>query len=43
MDEILHALGPYAAGLNAGRWDYLFSCIKTFAAGPTGSFPSAPS
>jgi malate synthase len=30
MDEILHALGPYAAGLNAGRWDYLFSCIKTF-------------
>jgi malate synthase len=32
MDEILHALGPYAAGLNAGRWDYLFSCIKTFRA-----------
>ena len=30
MDEILHALGPFAAGLNAGRWDYLFSCIKTF-------------
>ena len=30
MDEILHELGPYAAGLNAGRWDYLFSCIKTF-------------
>jgi malate synthase len=30
MDEILHALGPHAAGLNAGRWDYLFSCIKTF-------------
>jgi len=34
MDEILHALGPYAAGLNAGRWDYLFSCIKTFRARP---------
>ena len=32
MDEILHALRPYAAGLNAGRWDYLFSCIKTFRA-----------
>lgn len=30
MDEILHALGPHAAGLNAGRWDYLFSIIKTF-------------
>ena len=32
MDEILHALGPHATGLNAGRWDYLFSCIKTFRA-----------
>ncbi len=30
MEEILHALGPHATGLNAGRWDYLFSCIKTF-------------
>ncbi|GAA3124983.1 malate synthase A [Streptosporangium carneum] len=30
MDEILHALGPHAAGLNAGRWDYLFSIVKTF-------------
>src|SRR5438034_5673370 len=30
MDEILHALGPHATALNAGRWDYLFSCIKTF-------------
>ncbi|HEX6873896.1 MAG TPA: malate synthase A [Micromonosporaceae bacterium] len=30
MDEILWALGPHAAGLNAGRWDYLFSIIKTF-------------
>ena len=28
MDEILHALGPHATGLNAGRWDYLFSVIK---------------
>ncbi|MFY1699951.1 MULTISPECIES: malate synthase A [unclassified Solwaraspora] len=30
MDEILWALGPYATGLNAGRWDYLFSIIKNF-------------
>jgi malate synthase len=28
MDEILHELGPNAAGLNAGRWDYIFSVIK---------------
>src|SRR2546429_296601 len=30
MDEILHELREHAAGLNAGRWDYLFSCIKKF-------------
>ena len=30
MDEILYELGPYASGLNAGRWDYLFSVIKNF-------------
>jgi malate synthase len=28
MEEILYELGPYASGLNAGRWDYLFSFIK---------------
>ncbi|HXF74012.1 MAG TPA: malate synthase A [Actinomycetota bacterium] len=28
MEEILHALGPHATGLNAGRWDYIFSVIK---------------
>src|SRR5262245_46745015 len=28
MDEILHALGEHAVGLNAGRWDYIFSVIK---------------
>jgi malate synthase len=39
MDEILHALGPYAAGLNAGRWDYLFSCIKTFRTRPDRILP----
>jgi malate synthase len=29
MEEILHALREHASGLNAGRWDYLFSTIKT--------------
>ncbi|MFE3876774.1 malate synthase A [Kitasatospora sp. NPDC059146] len=31
MDEILYELRDHAAGLNAGRWDYLFSLIKNFA------------
>ena len=30
MDEILHELREHASGLNAGRWDYLFSMIKNF-------------
>src|SRR5438094_273822 len=30
MDEILYELRDHAAGLNAGRWDYLFSIIKRF-------------
>lgn len=30
MDEILFELRDHAAGLNAGRWDYLFSIIKKF-------------
>ncbi|WAZ26150.1 malate synthase A [Streptomyces cinnabarinus] len=30
MEEILHELREHGAGLNAGRWDYLFSLIKTF-------------
>ena len=30
MDEFLYELRDHAAGLNAGRWDYLFSVIKTF-------------
>jgi malate synthase len=30
MDEILHALRDYIVGLNAGRWDYIFSLIKRF-------------
>ena len=28
MDEILHELRDHSAGLNAGRWDYIFSVIK---------------
>jgi len=30
MDEILFELREHAAGLNAGRWDYIFSVIKNF-------------
>ncbi|WP_037908444.1 malate synthase A [Actinacidiphila yeochonensis] len=30
MDEILYELRDHAAGLNAGRWDYLFSIVKNF-------------
>ncbi|MFB2585879.1 malate synthase A [Herbiconiux liukaitaii] len=30
MDEILYELRDHAAGLNAGRWDYIFSLIKTY-------------
>ena len=29
MDEILHELREHASGLNCGRWDYIFSFIKT--------------
>ncbi|QGV77057.1 malate synthase A [Streptomyces ficellus] len=30
MEEILYELREHSSGLNAGRWDYLFSMIKTF-------------
>ena len=30
MEEILYELREHASGLNAGRWDYLFSIIKNF-------------
>ncbi|HEU0165825.1 MAG TPA: malate synthase A, partial [Thermomicrobiales bacterium] len=30
MEEILYELRDHAAGLNAGRWDYIFSAIKTY-------------
>jgi malate synthase len=36
MEEILFELREHSSGLNAGRWDYLFSSIKTFRG------PSAP-
>ena len=31
MEEILYEIRDHAAGLNAGRWDYIFSAIKKFA------------
>jgi malate synthase len=34
MDEILHELREHSAGLNCGRWDYIFSCIKKFGRSP---------
>ena len=40
MDEILYELRDHASGLNAGRWDYLFSMIKVFRdAGKTFLLP----
>jgi malate synthase len=34
MDEILYELREHSAGLNCGRWDYIFSCIKKFRKHP---------
>lgn len=39
MDEILSELRDHIAGLNAGRWDYIFSCIKKFRRQPNVLFP----
>jgi malate synthase len=39
MDEILWELREHAAGLNAGRWDYMFSTIKTFRERPEFVLP----
>jgi malate synthase len=40
MEEILYELREHAAGLNAGRWDYLFSIVKNFRdAGPEFVLP----
>jgi malate synthase len=39
MDEILYELRNHSAGLNCGRWDYIFSFIKKFSASDTLLFP----
>ena len=39
MDEILYELRDHSAGLNCGRWDYIFSFIKKFAGDPTILLP----
>ncbi|GAA2957982.1 malate synthase A [Glutamicibacter sp. BW77] len=40
MEEILYELREHSAGLNAGRWDYIFSIIKNFRSrGPRFVFP----
>jgi malate synthase len=39
MEEILHELKDHSSGLNAGRWDYLFSIIKKFRRQPDIVFP----
>lgn len=40
MDEILHELREWICGLNCGRWDYIFSFIKTFRAHPECVLPN---
>jgi malate synthase len=39
MEEILYELRDHSAGLNAGRWDYMFSTIKTFRERPEFVLP----
>ncbi|GAB4816176.1 hypothetical protein N2152v2_003222 [Parachlorella kessleri] len=39
MDEFLYELRDHAAGLNCGRWDYMFSFIKAMRADPTRVMP----
>jgi malate synthase len=39
MDEILYELRDHSAGLNCGRWDYIFSFIKKFAGDATVLLP----
>jgi malate synthase len=41
MDEILWELRDHSGGLNAGRWDYMFSLIKKFRPSPRSSCPTA--
>ncbi len=39
MDEILYELREHSAGLNCGRWDYIFSFIKKFSSDPHSVLP----
>ena len=43
MDEILYELRDHSAGLNCGRWDYIFSFIKKFARDPKAVMPDRAS
>src|SRR5262249_20689902 len=40
MDEILYELRDHSAGLNCGRWDYIFSFIKKFRNHPQFVLPN---
>jgi malate synthase len=39
MEEILYELREHSYGMNAGRWDYIFSAIKTFRERPDAVLP----
>ena len=41
MDEILYQLREHSAGLNCGRWDYIFSIIKKFCKHPEFTMPGS--
>ena len=43
MDEILYELRPHVCGLNAGRWDYIFSMAKRFHSDPAFVLPDRSS
>ncbi len=40
MEEILYELRDHASGLNAGRWDYIFSIIRLFSENPEFVLPN---
>ena len=39
MDEVLYALGPYAVGLNAARWDFKASIFEFVMTNPNSVWP----
>jgi malate synthase len=39
MDEILYSLKDHSLGMNAGRWDYIFSAIKRYRDVKNVTFP----